>query len=133
MTANPDIDAGSGDDRPAELPALTALRGLAALTVLLFHCGSLAWSRVSRRRVPGIWRCGYLAVDLFFFLSGFVLTHVYAATSCEEWSWRAVGRFLWARFCRIYPASLFRDRRVRFGVNRREASSSTAASLSRAS
>jgi peptidoglycan/LPS O-acetylase OafA/YrhL len=48
-----------------------------------------------------------LAVDLFFFLSGFVLTHVYASGLAGERNWRAVGKFLWARFCRIYPASLF--------------------------
>jgi peptidoglycan/LPS O-acetylase OafA/YrhL len=51
--------------RPEELPALTGLRGIAALTVVGFHY-----------RVPGF-AYGYLAVDLFFVLSGFVLAHVY--------------------------------------------------------
>jgi peptidoglycan/LPS O-acetylase OafA/YrhL len=89
-----------------ELPALTALRGLAALVVLLFHSSFFAY-HFAGGGVPGIWRRGYLAVDLFFFLSGFVLTHVYGRRLGGERNWRFVGRFLWARFCRIYPASLF--------------------------
>jgi peptidoglycan/LPS O-acetylase OafA/YrhL len=56
---------------------------------------------------PWLWRRGSLAVDLFFFLSGFVLTPVYRRHLDEDRNWRIVSRFLWARFCRIYPASLF--------------------------
>jgi peptidoglycan/LPS O-acetylase OafA/YrhL len=106
LSANPGIGASRGDDRPAELPALTSLRGLAALAVLLSHDSFVAF-RFAGGAPPGIWRYGLLAVDLFFFLSGFVLTHVYGSRLAEERSWRAFGRFLWARFCRIYPASLF--------------------------
>jgi peptidoglycan/LPS O-acetylase OafA/YrhL len=91
---------------PVELPALTALRGLAALAVLFSHDSFVAY-HFAGGALPGIWRYGLLAVDLFFFLSGFVLTHVYGSRLGGEWSWRAVGKFLWARFCRIYPASLF--------------------------
>ncbi len=43
LIANPDIGASRRNDRPAELPALTSLRGLAALAVLLFHSSSLAF------------------------------------------------------------------------------------------
>jgi len=97
--------AQSGDS-PVNLPALTALRGLAALTVLFFHSSFIA-ANFAGGAVPVIFRRGYLAVDLFFFLSGFVLAHVYGHRLAGERGWRAVGKFLWARFCRIYPASLF--------------------------
>ena len=111
LIANPNIAVTSKNNRPAELPALTSLRGLAALAVLLFHSSSLALIYAGGVSSGGtlvwIWSRGYLAVDLFFFLSGFVLTHVYGSQFAEDRSWRAVGRFLWARFCRIYPASLF--------------------------
>jgi peptidoglycan/LPS O-acetylase OafA/YrhL len=98
--------ASDGTVAAVELPALTALRGLAALTVLLFHSSYVAY-HYAGAGPPVIWRRGYLAVDLFFFLSGFVLTHVYGQRLAEGRGWRSVGNFLWARFCRIYPASLF--------------------------
>ncbi len=98
--------ASGRDAAPVELPALTALRGLAAMAVLLFHSSFFA-SHIAGGEEPGVWGRGYLAVDLFFFLSGFVLTHVYGRRFIDERSWRELGKFLWARFCRIYPASLF--------------------------
>ena len=49
---------------------LDAMRGICALTVVLFHCeGMFATGRIFQH--------GYLAVDLFFILSGFVLGHTY--------------------------------------------------------
>jgi peptidoglycan/LPS O-acetylase OafA/YrhL len=94
-------------DAPApELPALTSLRGIAALGVLLFHSSFCAYN-FAGGSLPWVWGRGYLAVDLFFFLSGFVLTHVYGRRLTEQKSWPAIRRFLWARFCRIYPASFF--------------------------
>jgi len=79
---------------------------IAAVAVVLFHSSFLAFNYAGGEP-PWIWRRGYLAVDLFFFLSGFVLAHVYGNRFAEERSWQTVGKFLWARFCRIYPASLF--------------------------
>ncbi len=100
-----DANASRGTAAPVELPALTALRGLAALTVLFYHGSFLAFRFAGGER-RGLAR-GNLAVDLFFLLSGFVLSHVYGSRLGPGRSWRAVGKFLWARFCRIYPASLF--------------------------
>lgn len=68
-----------------ELPNLTGLRGYAAVAVVLFHLN-----------VPGFASVGWLAVDLFFVLSGFVLSHVYCAGLSR-------ADFLWARFARIAP------------------------------
>lgn len=75
--------------QPTEIPALTSLRGLAALTVLIFHV------------IPDF--RGYLAVDLFFLLSGFVLTHVYRQIVLTRQSY---FKFLKARLARIYPVHL---------------------------
>ena len=46
---------------------------------------------------------GYLAVDLFFMLSGFVLSHVYGLTFGAEFTWNDRRLFLWSRLARIYP------------------------------
>ena len=54
-----------------------------------------------------LWRRGYLAVDLFFLLSGFVLTHVYGSRFAGQLSWRGLRGFFWARFCRVYPTAIF--------------------------
>lgn len=51
---------------------LDELRGIAALIVLLFHVGT-------RTGAPTIAANGYLAVDFFFMLSGFVLAEAYGS------------------------------------------------------
>jgi len=71
---------------------LDGLRGVAAIAVMVYHAAAL----FAPVRLPG----SYLAVDLFFMLSGFVLTHAYADRLAEGLSWRA---FLVARLVRLYP------------------------------
>lgn len=107
FTDAPPMNHNKSETAAAELPALTALRGIAALAVVFFHASFIAYHYAGGGVVPTVWRRGYLAVDLFFFLSGFVLTHVYASRLGSGRGWRAIGQFFWARFCRIYPASLF--------------------------
>jgi peptidoglycan/LPS O-acetylase OafA/YrhL len=46
---------------------------------------------------------GYLAVDLFFVLSGFVITHVYKEGFARRVTGRRYRDFLKARIARIYP------------------------------
>ncbi|WP_236627778.1 acyltransferase, partial [Caulobacter sp. B11] len=70
--------------------ALDGLRGVAALGVLLYHAAD--WSGR-----PGVFAHGYLAVDFFFCLSGFVLAHAFQE---REISW---GGYLWIRVVRIWP------------------------------
>lgn len=71
---------------PSRFRALDGLRGLLALVVALHH------SRLSTH-VP----YGYLAVDFFFMLSGFVLFHAYSRKDCGLWD------FAIARFARLWP------------------------------
>jgi peptidoglycan/LPS O-acetylase OafA/YrhL len=86
-------------ERP-RLPALTSVRFCAALHVCVFHM--YAMKIVSGggvfHRIASI---GYVGVNFFFVLSGFILVYTYAdrGTSARE--------FWWARFARIYPAYLF--------------------------
>lgn len=70
---------------------LDALRGIAAIAVMLFHAGVAAPVFVPR---------GYLAADLFFVLSGFVLASSYETRLREGLSLRD---FVNARLQRIYP------------------------------
>jgi peptidoglycan/LPS O-acetylase OafA/YrhL len=83
------------------IEALDVLRLLAALCVVLFHYAfrGAAADDMTRVSLPALWpiaKYGYLGVDLFFVISGFVI-----AWSAEGRSW---FKFSVARFARVYPA-----------------------------
>jgi peptidoglycan/LPS O-acetylase OafA/YrhL len=93
-------------DKPPPLnkiDRLTSVRGFAALYVVLFHCQGLVagfnltpWTNLVEK--------GYLAVDFFFVLSGFIIAYVYAAEfDAGSGDYR---RFLWLRLARVYPVHL---------------------------
>lgn len=81
------------------LPSLTPLRGIAALWVVLFH---YCWHfpAVHPDRYTGAVYKGYLAVDLFFMLSGFVISHVYHRVFAKQVTGRHYRDFLKARVAR---------------------------------
>jgi len=85
---------------PPDLRALTTLRFLAALWVVLYT----AWPHLDVRFVPVAVTKGYLGVETFFILSGFILSHVYLEAAGEK-RFR-YGGFLWARLARVYPLHL---------------------------
>jgi peptidoglycan/LPS O-acetylase OafA/YrhL len=76
---------------------LEALRGIAALLVVLHHLSLNAGSLLAS--VP-ILRQGWLFVDLFFVLSGYVIAAVHAESDATP---AAARRFLIRRFFRLYP------------------------------
>lgn len=60
--------------RLGHVPALTGLRGVAVLLVVLLHSGPLFPDRVVGTLPYRFTQGGYLGVDLFFALSGFLIT-----------------------------------------------------------
>jgi peptidoglycan/LPS O-acetylase OafA/YrhL len=84
---------------PKHILELTSLRAFAALFIVLFH------SIYNERENSTLWAHfvadGHLGVDLFFILSGFILTHVYLQQEFRT------GQFLLNRIARIYPLHLF--------------------------
>ena len=91
-----------------ELPSLTPLRGIAAIWVICFHY-LVVYFAFRPEQFSWVFNKGYLAVDMFFMLSGFVLSHVYwrafafdaAGQAGKYWS------FMGARIARLYPLHLF--------------------------
>jgi peptidoglycan/LPS O-acetylase OafA/YrhL len=94
--------------RTGEIKALTGLRIAAAVWVVLFHFRPLlgdAAPDLSADLAP-VLNCGAQGVDLFFILSGFVLTWNYIDKMGRSWSARAAVRFLWLRLARVWPVYL---------------------------
>ncbi|QHQ34499.1 acyltransferase family protein [Algicella marina] len=82
---------------------LTMLRGLGAALVVLFHVYYSPGDR-SGFFIDLLHR-GFIGVDLFFVLSGFVLAHVYARDILTAGAF-SYGDYVRNRFARIYPLHL---------------------------
>ncbi len=87
-----------------QLDALTGIRGLAAWFVVLFHIRHSLIALLPAWLID-VFSKGYLAVDLFFMLSGFVLWYNYADRLRSGGRAEAI-RFYWRRFARIWPLHL---------------------------
>jgi peptidoglycan/LPS O-acetylase OafA/YrhL len=86
---------------PTQLGALTGVRGVAAWLVVFFH--ARPWTEgLFHPALLKVFSYGYLAVDLFFMLSGFVIWHNYAQRLAAGGP-RATRSFLWRRFARVWP------------------------------
>lgn len=80
------------DVRLRTFVTLDGLRGVAAITVVVWHLPG-----------PRLLPSAYLAVDLFFMLSGFVLAYRYDGKLKDD---RAARSFLLMRLIRLYPLYL---------------------------
>jgi peptidoglycan/LPS O-acetylase OafA/YrhL len=84
----------------SEVRSLTGLRGVAALWVVLFHYFTPVFLTSPLLCILGH---GYLAVDLFFVLSGFVLCLNYSNFFVNGVTGKQYWNFLSRRIARIYP------------------------------
>jgi peptidoglycan/LPS O-acetylase OafA/YrhL len=84
------------------LSNLTPLRGIAALWVVVFHFSEIIAKFVSTDRSLLLTK-GYLMVDLFFIMSGFIIYHVYHESFISGISVSRFRQFIVARFARVYP------------------------------
>lgn len=86
--------AGAAGNGSAQFAALNALRGVAALAVVFYHFSS-------RLDLPELFAHGYLAVDFFFVLSGFVIEKAYGARVAG--GAMPILRFYGTRIIRLFP------------------------------
>ncbi|HJS87852.1 MAG TPA: acyltransferase [Acetobacteraceae bacterium] len=92
--------------RQGEIKSLTGLRGVAACWVVVFHYANLGpniTGSVGPELAKTLVRHGYLAVDLFFVLSGFVMALTYGSAFKAGFSTHAFLEFLGKRLGRVYP------------------------------
>lgn len=82
----------------AELMSIQWLRGLAVLMVMVYHVEDLARQIPAFSGFHSFWvEFGYSAPDLFFVISGFIMSYVTFGMKFEPRRW------LVSRFVRIYP------------------------------
>ncbi|MFC1695040.1 acyltransferase family protein [Pseudomonadota bacterium] len=98
-------------DQRQYIAALTGMRGFAALMVFLFHYEALHPGIRLDLAVPVIGRIlqfplgfGGAGVDIFFVLSGFLLTLPFAGAALERTTAPDVSRYFKRRFLRVFPA-----------------------------
>ena len=83
---------------------LTGVRFVAAFWVLMYHFQApLATLGLLVPVVSDVLRVGRLGVDLFFALSGFILTYTYVHKLGPAFKGSAAATFLWLRLARIWP------------------------------
>lgn len=81
-------------------PTLDSLRGICAVLVALFH-----FRANSHFELLPLVRNGWLFVDFFFVLSGFVIAENYCARLAAGQV--TIRQFIWLRLARLYPLHLF--------------------------
>ena len=108
--------------RPVEIKALAGARAFPPLILVLFHfCEGHGYRGIDQpicrtSTFDYFFTCakwfdlpvshGYLWVEFFFALSGFILVHVYGSRVRDFWKGKAFLPFLQARLARLYPIHL---------------------------
>lgn len=96
-----------------EIPSLTGLRGVAALSILLSHYATFC-NPVHPTLQSAVYPKGFLeafaisdmGMSIFFVLSGFVIAYNYAQLQWRERPFYSLAAFLTFRFARLYPLLL---------------------------
>lgn len=89
---------------PSNIPALTGVRGFAAMWVVLMHYTWVA-GHTEQNLFDKVTFYGFAGVIVFLVLSGFVMAHVYPAFR-EKVDGSKFGEYFYKRVARIYPLHL---------------------------
>jgi exopolysaccharide production protein ExoZ len=83
------------------LDTLEALRGIAALLVVMYHVQDIFATRADTIAFNGLFGAGDRGVDLFFVLSGFIITTIHSSDIGQP---SHAIPYLYKRACRIFPS-----------------------------
>ncbi len=89
-----------------EIQSHTAIRGIAAFLVVAYHL-QFDGHLLGVETASTFFRRSYLFVDLFFILSGFIISYVNQADRGDPLDREAIVRFTKKRIIRLYPLVLF--------------------------
>jgi peptidoglycan/LPS O-acetylase OafA/YrhL len=84
------------------LTTLTPLRGIAALFIVIYH-SNLMFAPILPSGYTQFLDSGWLWVDFFFVLSGFIMCYAYGKYFNERVNKTAYKKYIGARFARVYP------------------------------
>lgn len=90
-------------DKPGQIVIIHSMRGLAALSVSLYHFVVTTAGFISNEAILGVFQYGSKGVQLFFIISGIVIP---LSLIKSRYKIKAVGKFLLRRFIRIEPPYL---------------------------
>jgi peptidoglycan/LPS O-acetylase OafA/YrhL len=97
--------SGVAPSRPTEIKALAGARAIPPLILVLYHfCEGHHYRNF--KPFDLLVGHGYLWVEFFFALSGFILTYVYGAKVAAFFRGHAYKDFIIARLSRLYPLHL---------------------------
>jgi peptidoglycan/LPS O-acetylase OafA/YrhL len=88
------------------LGVLDGLRGVAVLLVLWYHIWEISWQPAPATWLQFIPETGFIGVQLFFFLSGFVITYPFLQAQARGTRPPTWGHFAFRRFIKIAPSYL---------------------------
>lgn len=100
------MGAGGSRGGRGQIGAHAGLRGFAALFVVAYHLQFGADDRLPVETATALFRRGYLFVDLFFMLSGFIISYVNAGERTRGFTGTEYRDFLTRRLIRLYPLAI---------------------------
>lgn len=86
------------------LGVLDGLRGIAVLLVLWFHVWEISWLPAPWHWMQFVPETGFIGVDLFFFISGFVIVYPFVKAAANRDPAPAWGHFAYRRAIKIVPS-----------------------------
>ena len=94
VESTPSQSSVNSERSPRYIPSIDGLRAISVIAVLIYHL-NLTW-----------WPGGFLGVDLFFVISGYVITRL-ILDSIERSSALDLKKFYRSRIRRLFPALIF--------------------------
>jgi peptidoglycan/LPS O-acetylase OafA/YrhL len=85
---------------------LTSIRGIGAVMVVIVHSNLFLFPLCPAGKTF-FFKNAYILVDVFFVMSGFVISHVYNAKFSDGMGLAPFKKYMGARFARVYPIYFF--------------------------